>query len=176
MAESTRMLKSIVLVCIVALGSAPAAFARMYQWQDGPGGAVQLSGQPPSWYRSGRGGPRVLVFDRGFLVDDTSIDVSLLRRVSLRKQAFDDVKERRALADLKALQQAEEREQRAQAREERLAKRREAARARQVRQAQTPAPEPENLDLPEALGQAGIARLKAIITAFDQLPKDQLPK
>jgi|SaaInlStandDraft_2_1057019.scaffolds.fasta_scaffold106092_2 hypothetical protein len=163
------MLRSIVATCVLALCCAPATLARMYQWHEGANGTVQLSGEPPSWYRSGRVGPRVLVFDGGFLVDDTSIDVSVLRRVALRKHAFDEVEERRALADLKALQEAEERELRARARAARLAKRREATRARQATSAE---PESEEIALPEALGQAGIARLKAIITAFDQ----QLPK
>jgi len=45
------------------------------------------------------------------------------------------------------------------------------ARARQVSQAPVAAPEADEDGLPEVLGQAGVARLKAIITAFDQLPK-----
>jgi hypothetical protein len=85
MAESTDVLRSIVLGCILALSCAPATFACMSQWQDGANGAVQLSGEPPYWYRSGRVGPRVLVFDRGFLVDDTGIKASLCRRAALRK-------------------------------------------------------------------------------------------
>ena len=164
------MLRTVVLACVLAGGVCVDAVARMYQWQDTANGAVQLSGEPPSWYRSGRDGPRVLVFERGFLVDDTNIEVSLLRRLALRKQAFDEIEERRALADLRALQEAEERKQRAQARAEQRAERREAARAREKSEvvaedapAQAPAP------IPEFLSIDGVARLKALISAFDQI-------
>jgi len=45
--------------------------AQMYQWNDPETGTTQLSGKPPAWYRSVEGGPRVFVFNRGKVVDDT---------------------------------------------------------------------------------------------------------
>ncbi len=62
--------------------------AQMYQWTDPETGTTQLSGKPPAWYRSGEGGPRVFVFNRGKIVDDTGIKISDEKRISLRTQAF----------------------------------------------------------------------------------------
>src|SRR5690554_7481361 len=45
--------------------------SRMYQWIDPDTQTTQLSGKPPTWYRSAEGGPRVLVFEKGLMVDDT---------------------------------------------------------------------------------------------------------
>lgn len=64
------------------------SLARMYQWVEPDTGTTQLSGKPPSWYRSSDEGPRVLVFEKGRLVDDTSISVSQEARRDLRKRAF----------------------------------------------------------------------------------------
>ena len=60
----------------------------MYQWVEPDTGTTQLSGKPPSWYRSDAGGPRVLVFEKGRLIDDTSIEVSSDAQLELRKRAF----------------------------------------------------------------------------------------
>lgn len=65
-----------------------AVNARMYQWTDPDTGTTQLSGKPPVWYRSGKGGPRVFVFENGKLIDDTGVKVSDTERESLRQQAM----------------------------------------------------------------------------------------
>lgn len=73
----------ILLVLLASL-----AQAQMYQWVSPESGNTQLSGRPPAWYRSVDGGPRVLVFDKGKLVDDTAVPVSPGERLSLRAAAF----------------------------------------------------------------------------------------
>ncbi len=62
----------------------------MYQWINPSSGNTQLSGNPPTWYRSPQsgGGPRVLVFERGKVIDDTAIAVPEGTRDELRSQAF----------------------------------------------------------------------------------------
>ena len=163
-----QYIRNAVLISIlgVTMIAAESVSARMYQWVNGGSGRVQMSGEPPSWYRSGRGGPRVMVFDRGFLVDDTRIDVSIIRRLALRKDAFDQLDERRALADLRRINEAKERQD--EAAERRLAQ---AERVkRQSRPSNRERDAEKSLDaLPDALNSDGIARLKAIISAFDQL-------
>jgi len=62
--------------------------AQMYQWVDPESGTTQLSGKPPAWYRSAEGGPRVFVFNRGKVVDDTGIIISDDQRIRLRIKAF----------------------------------------------------------------------------------------
>jgi hypothetical protein len=62
----------IILLCMLQI--MPVA-ARMYQWNDPATGTTQLSGAPPAWYRSGETGPRVFVFERGRLIDDTGVAV-----------------------------------------------------------------------------------------------------
>lgn len=69
------------------------AEARMYQWVNPQSGYTQFSGQPPTWYRSARGGPRVVVFENGKLIDDTARQVSESVRESLRAQAFKKARE-----------------------------------------------------------------------------------
>jgi hypothetical protein len=72
--------------------------ARMYQWVEPGSETTQLSGKPPSWYRSAAGGPRVFVFDKGRLVDDTAIEVDDDVRHSMRQQAFMEAEEDRQIA------------------------------------------------------------------------------
>lgn len=155
-----------VTVSLCALLFAAAVQARMYQWTDARSGAVQLSGEPPSWYRSGREGPRVLVFEGGFLVDDTSIEVSFIRRLALRNEAFEALEERRALADLERLKEGEERRSALAERDRAAESDSASASAPEEPVADAPAP---SAGLPEVLDADGIARLKAIISAFDQL-------
>lgn len=71
------------------------AQARMYQWINPNTGNTQLSGSPPSWYRSADPGPepRVVVFENGKVVDDTGNAVSDLERAQLRALAFGETKE-----------------------------------------------------------------------------------
>lgn len=65
-----------------------AAEARMYQWVEPGVETTQLSGKPPTWYRSTAGGPRIFVFDKGRLIDDTAVDVSDEVRQRMRQEAF----------------------------------------------------------------------------------------
>ena len=77
--------------CVVLSGVlcvAIPAQARMYQWINPSSGNTQLSGIPPTWYRSPKSGPRVLVFERGKVIDDTAIVVPEGTRDELRSQAF----------------------------------------------------------------------------------------
>ncbi len=80
--------------------------AQMYQWTDPESGTTQLSGKPPAWYRSVEGGPRVFVFNRGKIVDDTGIKISDEQRISLRTQAFINAEEDRIAAQQKATEAA----------------------------------------------------------------------
>lgn len=74
-------------IALLALLLAVSAEARMYQWVNPNSGTVQLSGSPPSWYRNDEGGPRILVFDGGHLIDDTAIEISDGERQALREDA-----------------------------------------------------------------------------------------
>ncbi len=60
----------------------------MYQWVNPTTGHSQMSGKPPAWYRSEMGGPRVLVFERNVLVDDTAVLVGEDQRLQLRNKAL----------------------------------------------------------------------------------------
>lgn len=62
--------------------------ARMYQWVEPGVETTQLSGKPPAWYRSANGGPRIFVFEKGRLIDDTGIEVSEEVRQRMREEAF----------------------------------------------------------------------------------------
>jgi hypothetical protein len=76
-----------LIALVVALAAAPAS-ARVYQWVDPDSGNVYLSGSPPAWYRSGARGPRVLVFERGKVVDDTGRETSEEEAIALREEAL----------------------------------------------------------------------------------------
>lgn len=78
----------IALAAVPLIAFACAAEADMFQWTSPESGKVQLSGEPPAWYRAARTGPRVLVFDNGRLVDDTAVSVSDAQRAVLRERAF----------------------------------------------------------------------------------------
>ncbi len=75
--------------------------ARMYQWTEPGVETTQLSGKPPPWYRSVDGGPRVFVFDKGRLIDDTAVEVSDEIRQRMRQEAFILVEEDRQKAQEK---------------------------------------------------------------------------
>ena len=103
------MYKYLFVTLLVAWCS--PAFARMYQWVDPQSGTTQLSGKPPAWYRSGREGPRVFVFENGEIIDDTMQEVSEEQRDLLRQQAFIRAEEdkqaaREELLDAKRLKAA----------------------------------------------------------------------
>jgi len=78
----------IVIVLFIQSVFIQSVQAQMYQWTDPDTGTTQLSGKPPAWYRSAEGGPRVFVFNRGKVVDDTGIDISDEQRIRLRIKAF----------------------------------------------------------------------------------------
>lgn len=89
----------------------------MYQWVDPESGTTQMSGKPPPWYRSGERGPRVYVFDKGKVIDDTGIRVSDSERERLRRKAFlnaeqDSRRVQEKLLEAKRLQAAMERDKR----------------------------------------------------------------
>ncbi|MGH8614940.1 MAG: hypothetical protein ACREYF_23700 [Gammaproteobacteria bacterium] len=75
-----------LLLILVLL--APLSQARMYQWVNAESGSTQLSGKPPSWYRGVGHGPRVIVVEKGKIVDDTATQVPDWQRERLRAEAF----------------------------------------------------------------------------------------
>lgn len=76
-------------VSMAVLGAElPVGAARLYQWRSPHTGTTQLAGRPPIWYRSTVPGPRVLVFARGRLIDDTAQVVTEAERRALRAAAF----------------------------------------------------------------------------------------
>ncbi len=75
-----------LLLILVLL--APLSQARMYQWVSPVSGSTQLSGKPPSWYRGVGDGPRVIVFEKGKIVDDTATWVPESQRDRVRAEAF----------------------------------------------------------------------------------------
>ncbi len=70
------------------LSTGAAAADRLYQWIDPHTGTTQLSGRPPAWYRADAAGPRVFVFERGLLVDDSSVRLGERDRRWLRTAAL----------------------------------------------------------------------------------------
>lgn len=74
----------------------------MYQWTDPDSGHTHLSGSPPAWYRSDADGPRVFVFEKGQLIDDTGVTVSDEKRRQLRQQALVETAEDRDSAKRQA--------------------------------------------------------------------------
>ena len=97
------MLRIIPLFALFLLASLPIE-ARMYQWQDPDSGTTQLSGKPPAWYRSTETGPRVIVFEKGRIVDDTNIKIPDAEREAMRTQALSRVEEDKEKAKQMALE------------------------------------------------------------------------
>lgn len=162
-----RILFSLLFVATFALG--PPAQARMYQWLDVGSGNVRLSGEPPSWYRSGDRGPRVLVFENGHLIDDTAVILAPERNKALREAAFFEV-------DLRREQDAVNKLERAALRE---ARRREETERQLSAQSQSqPDAEAESAAAdqksqaaaspPAALDSGMVEQLKALISAWDK--------
>ena len=126
-----------------------------------------MSGEPPSWYRSGNDGPRVLVFENGYLVDDTSILVSSSRSRALRSAAFDELKRRRTLEAVERIAQGRAREK-----DRELADEQE--RSLVARSVEVATESAKTLSeatvgaLPDQLDAAAIERLKSIIAEFDK--------
>lgn len=167
-----------LLLCLLVV-TAPVG-ARMYEWVNPDSGRVQLSGEPPSWYRAPAPGPRVRVFDNGTLVDDTAIALSAEENAALREFALARVQQRRKLDALRELELAAARDsaQREAAaldaeRQAELEQRREesAAEADETgaedgTTVPATAAAAEDL-LPSALDEQTIERFKQIIREFD---------
>lgn len=155
---------------LLASAFVPAlADARMYQWVSPGSGAVQLSGQPPPWYRSARDGPRVRVFDNGNLVDDTAIALPRAQREELREAAFRESEQREQFEAVQRLERAARREQLHRdeaARQEQARRERSAAQAASA--AQTGAQDAPEQAPEEPLDDDTVARLKAIISEYDR--------
>ena len=98
---------TLVLFLAGAVLAGPAE-ARLYQWVNPDSGYTQLSGKPPSWYRSEQSGPRVFVFENGQLLDDTNVVVNDAQRQELRWLAFSLAnEEQQALSEERAQRLAE---------------------------------------------------------------------
>lgn len=91
------------IIVLLLLTYSTCINARMYQWVDPNSGSTQLSGKPPMWYRSAEPGPRVFVFEKSRIIDDTGIAVSDSERERLRQQAYLQAEEDTALAREKLL-------------------------------------------------------------------------
>jgi hypothetical protein len=162
---------AVVFAAALMVSNDPAD-ARMYQWTSPSTGNVQMAGDPPSWYRSDGDGPRVLVFDGGYLVDDTNIDVSSSRKRVLRKDAFDELNRRRTLDAIKRIAKG-----RGTAADKALALGDAGAGESLVDQGVEAATETPEIvadavtgAIPEQLDAAAIAKLKAMIAEFDKNP------
>lgn len=101
--ETMHMIRHIV-IALLALTAAAASAERMYQWVDPDTGTTHLSGKPPVWYRGVEAGPRVFVFDKDRIVDDTGIKLSETERDRLRQEALIDAEALREAAREKLLQ------------------------------------------------------------------------
>lgn len=153
----------IIAMMVLALGLGAPVSARMYQWVDPASGTTQLSGKPPTWYRSASGGPRVFVFENGRVVDDTAIDLGDTEREHLRQQAFLKVEQDRTAAREKLLE----------------AKRLKATFDRQEQEAElsagTEAPEPAPAIEPEPTADdeaPSAEQLRALIADWEKLRAD----
>lgn len=147
-----------LLVALMLFSS--SSIARVYQWVSPQTGTVQLSGEPPSWYRSGRGGPRVWVLDSGRLVDDTSIALSVEQNAALREKAFAEVEARR----LQALQRLEDQIIQEASRQERKQAQRDTIAGFDLSESE----EAEPQELPPEVDEETIRQLKSIISDWDR--------
>lgn len=89
---------------LLLLSLAWPAAGRMYQWVDPDTDTPQLSGKPPPWYRSREGGPRVVVYDKDRLIDDTNVVVSDADREQLRQDALIQAEQDQAVINEKLLE------------------------------------------------------------------------
>jgi hypothetical protein len=96
-----------ILLILIILVTTTAVEARMYQWTEPGVETTQLSGKPPAWYRSVAGGPRIFVFDKGRLIDDTAVEVTDELRQRMRQQAFVLAEEDRQKANEKMVKAQE---------------------------------------------------------------------
>jgi hypothetical protein len=170
-----RILVSAVSVVMTSVAlTVGTAQARMYQWQSASTGSAQLSGEPPAWYRSEQGGPRVRVFENGNLIDDTVIALPRGQREKLREEAFRESEQRQRAAAVQRLERLALQQQRRRVEQERLAAEKLKTDAQLAQQSgnkadnaqpQTPI---SSLSPDQPLDEATVARLKAIIGEFDR--------
>ena len=106
-ADSIIVLRNTIIIMLIIFMQPVGA--RMYQWVDPVSGTTQLSGTPPTWYRSGQDAPRVFVFEQGQLVDDTGMTVGEGQRRQLRREALIRAEESIDAARRKAEQSAQRR-------------------------------------------------------------------
>jgi hypothetical protein len=160
-----------LIFLILLLASLPA-HARMYQWTDPETGTTQLSGKPPAWYRGPESGPRVIVFEKGRVIDDTSINISDSSREELRRQALAKAVEDKEKARQMALQ-AEQLKLKmgAQLQEEPLEP---AAGEEKIAMPDNarPAPAPEQSDVPD-YKELNEDNLRALISEWEQQKTQQ---
>ncbi len=157
----------------LVLGAASVAEARMYQWVNPNTRSPQLSGTPPSWYRSEQGGPRVRVYENGNLVDDTAIAIPRAQAQELRDAAFEEYEQRRRVEALRQLERAALAEKRRLEEQKLLEEQAAELLARQSRKDGEPAPATsralsEASETPDALTPSDIERLKALLGEFDR--------
>lgn len=136
---------------------------RLYQWVNPATGLPQLSGAPPSWYRSPQGGPRVLVFDNGALIDDTALRIRDELALRMRDEAFAQNDDRRKQIAAR-LEETRKRE---------VEKLERAARPKKPRRSPVTTEEANEDDEPalgalEQFGSDTIEKLKSIISEFDR--------
>lgn len=150
------------------------AEARMYQWVNPHTRSPQLSGTPPSWYRSEQGGPRVRVYDSGNLVDDTRIALPPAQAQELRDAAFEEYEQRRRAEALRQLERAALAEKRRRDEQELLEKQAAELLASQQRSSepgQAPATARALVEIPDdpdKLSAEAVERLKALLSEFDR--------
>ena len=174
----------IPVVAAVALALPGLGEARMYEWRNPATGSAQLSGEPPAWYRSAEGGPRVRVYENGNLVDDTAIRLPSERREELRQAAFRESEQRERAEALRRLERAALRQQRRKEAQARIAEaEREEQRKRDARAAQAAgegAGEREGgSDEVEAIARGAlddtaVERLKALGAGLDRADRRRL--
>jgi hypothetical protein len=161
-------------LCAVLLAAGAHVEARMYQWVSARSGSVQLSGDPPPWYRAGgEDDPRVRVFENGNLIDDTAIALPRSQREELRTSAFQEAEQRQRAEALKRLERAARLEKSRQAEIERLAaveREREQAERTMASDGSAAAPQRASVEslVEGPLDEDTVARLKAIIGEFDR--------
>ncbi len=155
----------------LALASVVSAVdARMYQWVSPNTGRVQLSGNPPPWYRDAAGGARVRVFENGNLVDDTAIVLPTAQSEELREAAFREFEQRQRAEALERLERVARRARRKEEETRRLA---ESAQARRIAPPGAIAQERVTTDSAagggdEPLDASVVDRLKALVSEFDK--------
>jgi hypothetical protein len=157
---------------IIALLLLTAASAeRMYQWVDPDTGTTHLSGKPPVWYRSAESGPRVFVFDKDRVVDDTGIRLSDTERDRLRQQALIDAEAQREAAKEKLIQA---KRLKAAMEEQQAAAETQAGIAEAEAEPETAKPAtPPSPEIPTAAKGMTVEDMRAVISAWEQQQAQQ---